>query len=647
MTSLERLLYMKEPKKDVRRHLQTALLMLLDAAIACLSLVLALQIYYDMKPPETLEQIWRAMPLLAICSVGSFYVLGLYRSLMRYASVDTLIQIATGTLIGSGLTYLLSLLAFTVYRAENMLLMPRPIYLVQWLLMVLMVGASRFSFRIMGHAGHNGLFFHKKHARRLMVVGAGWAGAQVIRDVQSGRYGDVEAIIAVDDDPAKRNTRIVRVPVVLGTDQVAEYAKQYAIDDIIIAIATPQQDLSPLIQDCIATSCRVRMYAAPQDMGASGGRVRDVNIADLLGRAENHLDMSEVREFISGKRVLVTGGGGSIGSELCRQIMSFVPAQLVIYDISENYMYDLQSELQGKYGQMVCNTLQLRVGSVRDVDTLDHVFAEVKPEIVIHAAAHKHVPLMEDAPEQAVKNNVFGTWNVAEASVRHKVKRFVMISTDKAVNPTNVMGASKRMAEIIIEAMQRRQNKTQFTAVRFGNVLGSHGSVVPKFEAQIRAGGPVTLTHPDIIRYFMTIPEAASLVLQAASIAKGGELFVLDMGKPVKIKEMAERMIQLYSDPTLPPVEIVYTGLRPGEKLYEELLRTEENSTATSRERIFVARPEQVEWSQVEDMLDKLNRCMDTHGDMKQCMHDLLPSFYEPEAINGDKGNLPENVKPA
>ena len=626
---------MKEPKKDVRRHLQTALLMLLDAALACLSLVLALQIYYDMNPPETLEQIWRAMPLLAVCSVGSFYALGLYRSLMRYASVDTMIQIATGTLIGSGLTYLLSLLAFTAYRAENLLLMPRPIYLVQWLLMVLMVGASRFSFRIMGHAGHSGLFFHKKHARRLMVVGAGWAGAQVIRDIQAGRYGDVEAIIAVDDDPSKRNTRIVRVPVVMGTDKVAEYAKQYAIDDIIIAIATPQQDLSPLIQACVATSCRVRMYAAPQDMSSSGGRVRDVNIADLLGRAENHLDMTEVREFISGKRVLVTGGGGSIGSELCRQIMSFVPAQLVIYDISENYMYDLQSELQGRYGQMVCNTLQLRVGSVRDVDTLDRVFAEVKPEIVIHAAAHKHVPLMEDAPEQAVKNNVFGTWNVAEASVRHKVKRFVMISTDKAVNPTNVMGASKRMAEIIIEAMQRRQNKTQFTAVRFGNVLGSHGSVVPKFEAQIRAGGPVTLTHPDIIRYFMTIPEAASLVLQAASIAKGGELFVLDMGKPVKIKEMAERMIQLYSDPTLPPVEIVYTGLRPGEKLYEELLRDEETSTATSKDKIFVAKPEQFEWAYVENMLATLQRCLDEKGDMRACMHELLPSYKTPEEVNG------------
>lgn len=630
------------------RHLQIGLMMLMDAALACLSLVLALQIYYDMKPPETLEQIWRAMPLLACANVISFYALGLYRSLMRYASVDTMIQIGLGTMIGSGVTYLLSLLVFTAYRAENLLLMPRPIYLVQWLLMLLMVGASRFSFRIIGQAGHTGLFFRKKHARRLMVVGAGWAGAQVLRDVQTGRYGDVEAIIAVDDAPEKRNTRIGRVPVVLGTDRIAELAKQYAIDDIIIAIATPKQDLSPLIQDCIATTCRVRMYAAPQEMnGSTVGRVRDVNIADLLGRAENQLDMTEVKAFFTGKRVLVTGGGGSIGSELCRQIMGFVPAQLVIYDISENYMYDLQSELQNRYGEMIRNTLQLRVGSVRDVDTLDRVFAEVRPEIVIHAAAHKHVPLMEDAPEQAVKNNVFGTYNVADCAIRHKVKRFVMISTDKAVNPTNVMGASKRMAEIIIEALQRKQSKTQFTAVRFGNVLGSHGSVVPKFEAQIRAGGPVTLTHPDIIRYFMTIPEAASLVLQAASIAKGGELFVLDMGKPVKIKELAERMIQLYSDPALPPVEIVYTGLRPGEKLYEELLRTEENSTATSRERIFVARPEQVEWEQVEDMLDKLSRCLDTHGDMKRCMHELLPSFYEPETINGEKGNLPENVKPA
>ncbi len=636
----------KKPMSLRSKIPQTALMMLVDAALAGLSLIFALQIYYDMNPPETLQQVWRAMPLLAALTVGSLSALGLYRSLMRYASVDTIVQIVTGTLIGSVMTFLISLLVDTIVPGNGyILLMPRFIYLIQFMVMVMMVGASRFSIRIMNRQGHGSLFGKKKGSRRLMVVGAGWAGAQVLRDVQSGRYGNTHAVIAVDDDSAKHNTRISGVPVVMGTDKVKEYAKQYAIDEIIIAIATPQHDLTPLIQDCIDTACRVRMYASPQEMGSSMGRVRDVNIADLLGRAENQLDMTEVRAFFTGKRVLVTGGGGSIGSELCRQLMAFIPAKLVIYDINENYMYELFYELEKQYGAIVRNTIDLRVGSIRDLETLDQVFAQYKPEIVIHAAAHKHVPLMEDSPEQAIKNNVFGTWNVAETAVKHKVGRFVMISTDKAVNPTNVMGASKRMAEIIIEAMQKRQSVTQFTAVRFGNVLGSHGSVVPKFESQIRAGGPVTLTHPDIIRYFMTIPEAASLVLQSASIAKGGELFVLDMGKPVKIRELAERMIQLYSDPTLPPVEIVYTGLRPGEKLYEELLRNEENSTATSKEKIFIARPEQVAWSEVVTMLDTLKACLDGKGDIRACMHRVLPSFYEPEAINGDKGALPEGVK--
>jgi len=624
-----------------RKMTQTLLMMLLDVVLAGLSVILALQIYYDMNPPEQLQQVWHTLPVLAVFTVASLYALGLYRSLIRYASVDTIMQITLGTLIGTGLTYLFSLAAFTLYRQVNAFLMPRPIYLVQWLLMVVMLSASRFSLRIAGQAGHSGLIFRKKHARRLMIVGAGWAGAQVLRDIQAGRYGDSAAVLAVDDDPAKEKTRIGRVPVMMGTDRIKEYARQYNIDEIIIAIATPKTDLTPLIRLCTETGCRVRMYAAPQEMnGSMPGKVRDVNIADLLGRAENHLDMSEVRAFISGKRVLVTGGGGSIGSEMCRQIMGFIPSQLVLYDISENYIYDLFFELKEKYGEIVKNTVYLRVGSIRDKDALDKVFAEFRPEIVIHAAAHKHVPLMEDSPEQAVKNNVFGTYNVARTAVKYGVDRFVMISTDKAVNPTNIMGATKRMAEIIIEAMQKKE-KTQFTAVRFGNVLGSHGSVVPLFERQIRAGGPVTLTHPEIIRYFMTIPEAASLVLQAASIAKGGELFVLDMGQPVKIKELAERMIQLYADPAAPPVEIVYTGLRPGEKLYEELLRAEENSTATSKEKIFIAKPEQVDWPQVEHMLSRLQECLDQQGDIRACIHELLPSFHEPHEINGIRGELP------
>ena len=633
--------------KDLRKkHLHTALLVLLDVVLINLSMLLALQIYYDMHAPDNhILHVWHSAPMLTVFTLGSLLIMGLYRSILKYASMDTLVQIALGTLIGTGMTYLVSLAFFTFYKSANIFLMPRPIYLMQWLILLFMLGGSRFCFRVVSQPGHAGLFARKKGARRIMIVGAGWAGAQVIREVQAGRYGNCTTVLAVDDDPAKEKTSISRTPIVLGTDRVGDYAQQYAIDEIIIAIATPQRDLSELVRRCIETGCKVRMFSTLQDMtGTSGrGKVRDVEIGDLLGRAENQLDMTEVRSYFSGKRVLVTGGGGSIGSELCRQIMEFVPSKLVLFDISENYIYELYYELEETYGAMVRNTVFLRVGSIRDTATLDQVFDEFRPEIVIHAAAHKHVPLMEDSPEQAVKNNVFGTYNVAKCAVDHNVSRFVMISTDKAVNPTNVMGASKRLAEIIIEAMQKKE-KTQFTAVRFGNVLGSHGSVVLKFESQIRAGGPVTLTHPEIIRYFMTIPEAASLVLQAASIAKGGELFILDMGQPVKILELAQRMIQLYADPFGPPVDIVYTGLRPGEKLYEELLRDEENSTATSKEKIFIAKPEQVEWEQVEHMLRTLQECLDTQGDVKQCMHDLLPSFKDPAEVNGAHAELPPSA---
>ncbi len=612
------------------------LLMLLDTLITIATFVFALQIYYDMQAPEAhIIHVWRSAPILVLATVGALYALGFYKGILKYAGVDILVQIGVGSLAGTGLTYLVSLLVYTAYREANIFLMPRFVYLVQWLLIVILLAASRFAIRCAQQPGFFRFLHGKKQSRRVLVVGGGWGGAQVIRDIQAGRNGDCAPVLVVDDDEEKKNTSIGRVPVVMGTDRIGEYVKRYDIDEIIIAIATPKSDISPLLRSCVETGCRVRRYTVMQEMTGSQGTIRDVNIADLLGREEKHLDMSGVEAVMAGRRVLVTGGGGSIGSEMCRQIMGFVPEKLVLYDINENYMYDLFFELKNKYGELVKNTVELRVGSIRDPKSLDRVFSEFKPEIVIHAAAHKHVPLMEDSPEQAVQNNVFGTYNVAQCAMKHGVKRFVMISTDKAVNPTNIMGASKRMAEIVIEALQKRSDTTQFTAVRFGNVLGSNGSVVPLFERQIRSGGPVTLTHPEIIRYFMTIPEAASLVLQAASIAKGGELFVLDMGEPVKIREMAEKMIQLYADPLGPKVEIAYTGLRPGEKLYEELLRDEENSTATSKDKIFVAKPEQFDWAFVEHMLSELQRCLDEGGDMHRCMHALLPSYKTPEEVNG------------
>lgn len=343
--------------------------------------------------------------------------------------------------------------------------------------------------------------------------------------------------------------------------------------------------------------------------------------------------MGPVAEFFRDKTVLITGGGGSIGSELCRRLLTLKPQRIILYDISENYMYDLFSELSLQYGKALNDQLILCVGSIRDQQRLDEVFALYQPQIVLHAAAHKHVPLMEDCPDQAVKNNVFGTYLTAKTAIRHGVQRFVMISTDKAVNPTNVMGATKRVAEMIIEALNG-QSSTEFTAVRFGNVLGSHGSVVPLFERQIRSGGPVTLTHPDIIRYFMTIPEAASLVLQAASIAKGGELFVLDMGRPVRIQELAQRMIQLYAPRDNRKVEIVYTGLRPGEKLYEELLLAGEGIAKTENEKIFIAQPEVISPQQLDDILARLQACLDENGDMLACLHQVVPTFREASEVN-------------
>jgi FlaA1/EpsC-like NDP-sugar epimerase len=620
-------------------QVKTALLMLLDAVMINASMILALQLRFDMQPEawDHIHKFWNIAPIMTVLTIGSFLAVRLYKSIWRYASVDAFLQIVLGTLLGSGATYLFSLIAYTISPDPNLFLMPRTVYLIDWLILLLLVGASRLSMRLAGQWEQTGLpFFGGRKGTRVMVIGAGWAGASVIRDLQSGRYGQSRAILALDDDPAKKGTQINRVPVYQGIQNVEKYARQFEIDEIIIAIAKPKGSLKELMEQCMATRCRLKMVSALRDVGGGQDKVtpvRDVNIADLLGRTEQHLDMTEAKEFFQGKSVLVTGGGGSIGSELCRQIMGFAPRKLTIYDISENYMHDLYFELQEAFGPLVKNTVELCVGSIQDRSRLDTVFGAVRPEIVIHAAAHKHVPLMEECPEQAVKNNVFGTFHTAQCAIAHGVKRFVLISTDKAVNPTNVMGATKRAAEMVIEALQA-QGKTEFTAVRFGNVLGSHGSVVPKFERQIRLGGPVTLTHPDIIRYFMTIPEAAGLVLQAASMARGGELFVLDMGEPVKIRELAQRMIQLYADPSGPPVEISYVGLRPGEKLYEELLRDDENITRTSREKIFIAKPEEFSWETVQDMLDKLDLCLSAKGDMRSCLHELIPSYLDADEVN-------------
>lgn len=622
---------MKKKSVFANQTMRIGLLMLLDALLISASLLMGLQVYYDMHAPAAhILHVWRSLPLLIVSTVALLHMMGFYRGILKYAGVDLLLQIACGTLGGTGITYLVSFLCYSIRREPNIFLMPRPVYLVQWLLLMVMLAASRFVIKVAQGGGWTHFFTGgSAKARRVMVVGGGWGGAQVIRDMQAGRYGDCVPVIVVDDDESRRNTRIGRVRVVMDTGKIAEYVKQYAIDDIIIAIATPKSDLTELMHTCVDTGCHVRRYTVMQEMNGGQGQMRDINIADLLGRDEKHLDMSEVEQVIAGRRVLVTGGGGSIGSEMCRQMMAFIPEKLVLYDISENYMYDLFAELKNKYGEIVKNTVVLRVGSIRDEATLNQVFDEFKPEIVIHAAAHKHVPLMEDSPEQAVRNNVFGTYNVAKCAKEHGAKRFVMISTDKAVNPTNVMGATKRVCEMIIQMMDGR-SKTEYVAVRFGNVLGSNGSVIPLFKKQIAAGGPVTVTDPQIIRYFMTIPEAVSLVLQAGVYAKGGEIFILDMGDPVRIDDLARNMIRLSGFEPDVDIPIVYTGLRPGEKLFEELLLSGEGMRKTQNDLIYIGKDQPFDGEKLEAQLQSLYQAAVQGRDIRDLLAQIVPEYRVP-----------------
>ena len=611
---------------------------LLDIILLNAALMLAQVVRYSSNISYAFfENSIRLAPAMTVIFLLVFRGFGMYRTMWQYATASDVLRIAVASLVASVLGYGFSLAGDAV-AGQPMFILHRMVYLLHWLMTLALVGGSRLIYRMMVTRERVSLLrsSSKDEVRRVMVVGAGWPGANLVHEIQRGSYGNCVPVVVVDDDRIRTGSQLSGVPVVRGSGNILKLASDYRVDEIIIAIATPMGDLKPLIEKCLATGCRVRRINPLQDVHGENGtqtQVRDININDLLGRPEEQLNMTRVASFFRGKTVLITGGGGSIGSELCRRLLPLNPERIVLYDISENYMYDLFSELKLRYGAALQDKLILCVGSIRDEKRLNDVFGKYQPQVVLHAAAHKHVPLMEDCPDQAVKNNVFGTWLTAQIAVKHHVQRFVLISTDKAVNPTNVMGATKRLAEMIIEALNASTD-TEFTAVRFGNVLGSHGSVVPLFEQQIRSGGPVTLTHPDIIRYFMTIPEAASLVLQAASIAKGGELFVLDMGRPVKIRELAERMIQLYAPRDGRKIDIVYVGLRPGEKLYEELLMADEGIAKTENEKIFIAKPEVFSEEQLNAMLDTLKNCLETGGDMLSCLHKLVPTFREADQVN-------------
>lgn len=568
----------------------------------------------------------RFMPWATVICLAVFAFAKFYNTMWQFASLDELIQICFGTGFAS---VLLLVLGYTVFNAERF---PLTVYVIGGILMLLFVGFSRFSFRLMRRARKKNMLARhkdKEEFHRVMIIGAGETGSMIIKEMKSAPETSGIPVAAIDDNRAKRGSRIHGVKVVGGRESIVRMAARYNVDQILLAIPTSKKkDLQEILQICSKTGCQLKTvpeYSEVLENGVDTQSIRDVEITDLLGRDEITLDVDEICGYLKGKTVLVTGGGGSIGSELCRQIALFNPKKIIIFDIYENNAYDLQNELLMRFKHL---NLEVLIGSVRDTDRIDHVFEVCRPDVVFHAAAHKHVPLMELSPGEAVKNNVFGTLNVARAADKYGVKRMVLISTDKAVNPTNVMGATKRICELIIQYFSRH-SKTDFVAVRFGNVLGSNGSVIPLFKKQIASGGPVTVTHPDIIRYFMTIPEAARLVLQAGGMARGGEIFVLDMGQPVKIADLARNLIRLSGYEPDVDIKIVYTGLRPGEKLYEELLLDSEGGCSkTSHELIYIGTPIPFSEETFLSELDDLRHCAGYNNvKMMEVIHRLVPTY--------------------
>lgn len=527
-----------------------------------------------------------------------FFIFKLYESLWIYASIDEFL-LAVGACIAANLGTIL----YGRFIGQRL---PYSVSVLAGIFSVLLICGFRMSFRIYRRSLILASGTKKNNYQNVMVIGAGSAGAMIVKEMKNNSAIKYKPVVIVDDSKFKIGTTISGVKVAGNRNEIPDLCKKYDVDEILISIPSlGTEDKKQIIDICKTTGCKLKIVPDMKDLingRVSYSNVRNVEVEDLLGRDQVKLDMEDIADYIKGNTILVTGGGGSIGSELCRQIAKFHPKQLLILDIYENNAYDLQNELRYKYPEL---NLKVLIATVREKNKLEYIFREYRPDIVFHAAAHKHVPLMEDNPTEAIKNNVFGTLNLAETADKYGTKRFVMISTDKAVNPTNVMGATKRICEMIVQSMNSI-SKTQFVAVRFGNVLGSNGSVIPLFKRQISHGGPVTITHREITRFFMTIPEAAQLVLQAGAYAQGGEIFVLDMGKPVKIYDLACDLIKLSGFEPNKDIMIEVTGLRPGEKLYEELLMDEEGLSETRHEKIFIGRPTYININELKKELSEL-----------------------------------------
>lgn len=597
--------------------------------IACINLSSYLAIWLRFNDLANVDypymtSVVEMIPLNTVVTIAIYAGLRLYTSLWRFASIKELVYVLEGCL---GSTVFNSLYYFFTYKKIF-----RSYFLLYGTVLFLLTCASRFSYRLVKLMYRGRI--HGSHMRNTMIIGAGEACNVVIRELELSKELDANICCIIDDDPRKQGTFIHGIKVVGGRERIVEFAQKYAINEIIMAIpSASKKEQRKILSICQnVQNCEFKILPGVYQLvrgEVSVSKLRNVEIEDLLGREPIRVMTKKIGRYVSDRVVLVTGGGGSIGSELCRQIAANGPRQLIIFDIYENNAYDIQQELMRKYPYL---DLVVLIGSVRNGRKVNSVFSRYRPDIVYHAAAHKHVPLMEDSPNEAIKNNVFGTYKVALAADKYGAKKFVLISTDKAVNPTNIMGASKRICEMIIQVFNNRSD-TEYVAVRFGNVLGSNGSVIPLFKKQIAAGGPVTVTHPDIVRYFMTIPEAVSLVLQAGASAQGGEIFVLDMGQPVKIADLAKNLIQLSGFEAGVDIEIKYTGLRPGEKLYEELLMEEEGLRSTENERIHIGRPIEFDEEEFLKDLEELYQSAYAETDhMKKIVKKLVPTYNLREA---------------
>ena len=598
--------------------------MLIITAAGPLAIYVRYNLFFEPQAIEFIENIFQYLPVNLILTVIVFAAFRLYQGIWKYASASDLVNIILACLV--------SAVTQTVGMTLMGLRFPRSYPFMYFAVMTAGISIFRFTYRILAYFRQKQQGLIKEGKTNTMIVGAGEAGNTLLKELQNSKFVEQNVCCLVDDDPGKIGKYLRGVLVAGNRKDICRLAEEYHIDEIMIAIPSASHaEIQELLDICSQTSCKLKVLPGIYQLvngEVSVSKLRNVEIEDLLGREPIDTQVESIMGYVSGKVVLVTGGGGSIGSELCRQIARHEPRQLVIFDIYENNAYDIQQELKRDYPEL---NLVVLIGSVRNTHRINGVFEKYHPQIVYHAAAHKHVPLMEDSPNEAIKNNVMGTYKTAQAADKYGVSRFVLISTDKAVNPTNIMGASKRLCEMVIQMMNNR-SKTEFVAVRFGNVLGSNGSVIPLFKKQIEEGGPVTVTHPDIIRYFMTIPEAVSLVLQAGARAKGGEIFVLDMGKPVKILDLALNLIRLSGLKPYEDIDIVFTGLRPGEKLYEELLMDEEGLQSTDNELIHIGKPidfdEELFIHQLEE-LDELSR-MDSPK-IKEKVMEVVPTYHMKE----------------